>query len=85
MADRTYIPDIVEIGTAASLIKANVFTDGQRIGTDPNGYPVWCKLGRVVVDMRPNRTSEVPEDTAIQRVQPVLIGMRKPRTISRSK
>lgn len=44
--------EIVEIGTAARLIRARVFTDGQRVGVDPNGFPVWCQNGTVVVDMR---------------------------------
>jgi hypothetical protein len=51
-------PDIVEIHTAATLIKARVFTDGQRIGTDPNGWPVWCRHGAVMVDMRPGMRHE---------------------------
>jgi len=58
VADRTsrrFILDIVEIPTAAKLIRAGVFVDGQRIGSDPNGWPVWCRHKTVVVDMRPGK------------------------------
>lgn len=59
MADRTtqrpYVADIIDIGTAAKLIRAKVFTDGQRCGTTEDGHPVWSKFGTVVVDMRPDK------------------------------
>jgi hypothetical protein len=50
---RRYLPDIVEISTAAKLIRANVFVDGQRIGSDPNGWPIYRAYASVRVDMRP--------------------------------
>ena len=49
------IVDVVEIHTAAKFIRANVFADGQRIGTEPNGWPVYAANGVVRVDMRPGR------------------------------
>jgi hypothetical protein len=50
---RPYIPDIVEVDVAARLIRANVFTHGQRVGSTSDGNPVWAKHNAVVVDLRP--------------------------------
>jgi hypothetical protein len=55
MSDRTAprdIPDLVDIHQAAVLARGGVFVDGQRIGTVPGGWPVYCRHGVIRVDMR---------------------------------
>jgi hypothetical protein len=43
---------IVDVHQAAVLIRAGVFADGQRIGTDPNGWALYARHGFVLADMR---------------------------------
>jgi hypothetical protein len=51
-AKRLAEPDVIEIPAAARLIRADLFVDGQRVGTTPDGHPIYCRHKALVVDMR---------------------------------
>ena len=49
---RQFIPDVVEVGTAAHLAKSMHWPDGYKIGHTPEGFPVTIKYDTVIVDCR---------------------------------
>jgi hypothetical protein len=49
---RRFVPDLIEISTAARIAKAMHWPNGYLAGHTPEGFPVRIKYGTVVVDLR---------------------------------
>lgn len=52
MSSRALPDEIIDVPAAAKVIRAGLFTDGQRVGRTPDGWPMSVKFGTLVVDMR---------------------------------